>query len=102
MYPIKQVLSAYFETRKFWRLDRIPSVYNDNNKGLSTDPCGVPVLVMIMSESLLLDIVCCLRLPRKLIIYCVIFESRFCSNGIKYSTLIVLNAEEKSRKRQRA
>ena len=82
--------------------DLILLVYTENNKGLRTEPWGVPVLVVIDVDRILFTIVLCVLPVRKLDTQFVTLESRCCSSEMRLLTLMVLKADEKSRKKHLA
>ena len=74
----------------------------DNNRGLSTEPCGVPVYEVIDFDMVLLTPVLQVLPVKEHATQFITCKSRCFSSGSRCLTSIALNAIEKSKNRQRA
>ena len=102
MQPMMHVSSAYLMTVILLSWVVILFVYMENNRGLRTEPWGVPVLVVMGWEITPSTIVLWTLLLRKLDIHSTTEESR-CSIWLRrLDTLIVLKADEKSKNKHLA
>ena len=74
----------------------------ENDRGLSTEPCGVPVYEVIDFDMVLLNPVLQVLPVKELATKLITCKSRCVSSGSRCLTSIALDAVEKSKNRQRA